>query len=90
MNLQFKRYDVAKAAAKAIIDNPDNNFSLYYSEETDDDPGKHYRDMFRYKGQDNKERIMYIGSGCSEAWFRNAPQSLSGQGACQCFEIVGG
>lgn len=81
VNLQFKRYDVAKAAAKAIIDNPDNNFSLYYSEETDDDPGKHYRDMFRYKGQDNKERIMYIGSGCSEAWFRNAPQSLSGQGA---------
>ena len=81
VNLQFKRYDVAKDAAKAIIDNPDNNFSLYYSEETDDDPGKHYRDMFRYKGQDNKERIMYIGSGCSEAWFRNAPQSLSGQGA---------
>ena len=33
------------------------------------------------EGQDNKERIMYIGSGCSEAWFRNAPQSLSGQGA---------
>ena len=34
VNLQFKRYDVAKAAAKAIIDNPDNNFSLYYSGST--------------------------------------------------------
>ena len=89
VNLQFKRYDVVKAAAKTFIEHPDNSFELYYSAETDDDPGKNYRDMFRYKGQDNKERIMYVGSGCSEAWFRNAPQSLGGQGGCQCFEIVG-
>ena len=81
VNLQFKRYDVVKAAAKTFIEHPDNSFELYYSAETDDDPGKNYRDMFRYKGQDNKERIMYVGSGCSEAWFRNAPQSLGGQGA---------
>lgn len=79
LNLQFKQYDFAKAAAKAIIDA--GNFELYYSTATDSDPGKNYRDMFRYTGQDNKERIMYRGSGCSEAWFRNAPQTLSGQGA---------
>ncbi len=79
VNLQFKQYDIAKAAAKAIIDS--GEFELYYSEAADDDLGKNYRDMFRYVGQDNKERIMYKASGCSEAWFRNAPQSLSGQGA---------
>ena len=79
LNLQFKQYDVAMAAAKAIID--EGVFELYYSDATDDDPGKNYRDMFNYTGQDNMERIMYVGSGCSEAWFRNAPQSLSGQGA---------
>lgn len=82
LNLQFKQYDIAKAAAKAIIDQ--GVFELYYNKDaaaTDTDPGKHYRDMFRYVGQDNMERIMYRASGCSEVWFRNAPQSLSGQGA---------
>lgn len=79
MNIQFKQYDKAKTAAKTIIDQ--GVFELYHSDATDDDPGKSYRDMFRYVGQDNKERIIYKNSGCSEVWFRNAPQSLSGQGA---------
>lgn len=80
LNLQFKKYDVAKAAAKTIID--EGVFELYQSDNNaDTDPAKSYRDMFRYVAQDNKERIMYVGGGCSEAWFRHAPQSLSGQGA---------
>lgn len=38
LNLQFKQYDIAKIAAKAIIDS--GNFELYYSTATDGDPGK--------------------------------------------------
>lgn len=86
LNLQFKQYDIAKSAAKAIID--EGVFELYYSDEEDEDPGKNYRDLFRYVGQDNKERIMYVGSGCSESWFRNAPQSLSGQGAASVLKSL--
>lgn len=86
LNLQFKRYDVAKAAAKAIIDK--NVFELYYSEATDADPGKNYRDMFRYVGQDNMERIMFRERGCMEAWFRNAPQSMSGGGATHVLKSI--
>ncbi len=82
VNLQFKRYEVAKEAAKAFINDPENKYELYHNPEAkDEDPGKHYRDMFRYVGHKNKEFIIYKESGASEAWFRNAPQSLSGQGA---------
>lgn len=81
VNLQFKKYDVAKEACKAFINSPENEYELYYSTAEDDDPGKNYRDMFLYLGKQNKERIIFKGSGCSEAWFRHAPQSLSGQGA---------
>lgn len=87
LNLQFKQYDIAKSAAKAIID--EGVFELYYNTDaTDTDPGKNYRDLFRYVGQDNKERIMYVGGGCSESWFRNAPQSLSGQGAASVLKSL--
>ena len=87
LNMQFKQYDIAKAAAKAIID--EGVYELYYNEEaTDDDPGKHYRDLFNYTGQTNNEQIMYVGSGCSEVWFRNAPQSLSGQGAASVLRTL--
>lgn len=85
LNLQFKQYDIAKQAARAFIDeneiqDSEKKLKLYESTATDDDPGKNYRDLFRYVGENNQEYIMYVGSGCSEAWFRNAPQSLSGQG----------
>lgn len=79
LNLQFRRYDEAKKAAKAIIDS--KQFELYYSESNDEDSGKNYRDLFKYAGMRNKERIIFKNGGCSEAWFRNAPASLSGQGA---------
>lgn len=75
--LQVKRYDVAKAASKAVIDM--NKFELFY---TPDPEGNNYRDLFRYIGQVNKERIVYFQGGQSEAWFRNMPKSMAGgQGA---------
>lgn len=86
VNLQFKKYDVVKAACQQFFSlnaqAGNKGYELYYNQDADDeDPGKHYRDMFRYVGHKNKEFIIYKGSGASEAWFRNAPQSLSGQGA---------
>lgn len=78
VNLQFKKYDIAKAVAKQLIDS--GVFELYYSSATDTDPGKHYRDMFRYIGQPNKERIMFKKSGLDNIWFRNMGTPLGGQG----------
>lgn len=78
INLQFKKYDVAKAAAKQLMDS--GNFELYYSSATDENPGKNYRDMFRYVGQPNKERIMFKKNGLDDIWFRNMGTVMGGQG----------
>lgn len=78
VNLQFKKYDIAKAAAKQIIDK--KTFELYYSTATDDSPGKNYRDLFRYTGEQNKERIMFKSDGLNDIWFRNMGTPLGGQG----------
>ena len=78
VNLQFKKYDVAKEAAKKLMDS--GKFELYYSSATDDDPGKNYRDLFRYVGEQNKERIMFKSSGLDNIWFRNMGTPLGGQG----------
>lgn len=79
VNLQFKKYDVAKQCALDII--KENKFELYYSTATDNDPGKNYRDLFRYVGKQNKERILFCPSGLSEFWFRSMSTVLGGQGA---------
>jgi len=81
VNLQLKRYDVAKAAAKAIID--EGYFSLYYTTATDDDPGKNYRDLFQYTGQKNNERIIFSTKGEQDIFFRAMGTPLGGQG---CFD----
>lgn len=78
VNLQFKKYDLAKEAAAKLIDS--GAFNLYYSPSTDDDPGKNYRDLFRYAGQQNKERILFKPGGLWDIWFRNMSTSLGGQG----------
>lgn len=75
--LQTKRYEVAKNAAKAIIDMEE--FELFY---TSDPEGNNYRDLFRYVGQVNNERIFYVKRGHAESWFRSMPKSMAGgQGA---------
>ena len=38
LNLQFQKYDIAKAAAKQLIDS--GVFELYYTELADEDPVK--------------------------------------------------
>lgn len=95
VNLQFKRYDVAKAAAKAIID--EGYYSLYYTTATDNDPGKNYRDLFRYVGQRNNERIIFSKGGHNDTFFRAMGTPLGGQGCfapskslVDTYETVGG
>lgn len=73
--LQMKRYEVAKNASKAVIDM--KLFELYY---TDEPNGNNFRDLFRYVGQVNNERIMYVERGFAESWFRSMPASKSGGG----------
>ena len=68
--LNAKRYDVARQAAKFIIDS--NIYELYYGTSTDNDPAKHFRDLFFTVGQNNKERILYVANGLREATFRLA------------------
>lgn len=80
LNLQFKQYDISKAAAKQLIDS--GVFELYTTEATDDDPGKHYRDLFNYVGKQNKERIIFTSNGLNQFWFRCISMSLGGQGTC--------
>jgi hypothetical protein len=76
--LQAKRYNVAKVAAKAVIDM--NAFELFY---TADPKGNNFRDLFRYVGQVNNERIAYVPRGHSESWFRSMPKSMAGGQAAQ-------
>lgn len=78
LNLQFKKYDVAKECAKKMIDS--GKFELYYSTSTDDDPGKNYRDLCNYIGKQNNERIMFTNEGLKEFWFRSLGVPLGGQG----------
>lgn len=87
LNLQFKKYDIAKECAQKIIDS--NKFELYYSSAADNDPGKNYRDLFRYVGKQNKERILFCSSGLKEFWFRCMSTVLGGQGtACPLKSLV--
>ncbi len=79
INLQFKQYDLAKAAAKRLIDS--GMFELYYDMESDgSDPSANYRNLFTYKGEQNKERIFFTKDGAGDIWFRNMGTPLGGQG----------
>lgn len=80
INLQFHQYDLAKEAAKQLIDS--GAFELYYTAATDDAPGKNYRDLFNYIGEQNKERIMFVDRGLRDFWFRCMGTPLGGQGTC--------
>ena len=53
--LNAKRYDIARDAAKKVIDS--GEYELYYTAQTDDQPGKNFRDLFRSVGQNNKEPL---------------------------------
>lgn len=75
INLQFKKYDEAQKAAKQLIDS--NTFELYYYTNR---PSDSYRNLFTYKGEQNKERIFFTSNGSNDVWFRNMGSTLSGQG----------
>ncbi|WP_027126164.1 RagB/SusD family nutrient uptake outer membrane protein [Gelidibacter mesophilus] len=74
--LQAKRYEVARESSLKIIEM--QQFSLFH---TSDPEQLHYRDLFRYIGKINNERIMYTRNGFTESWFRSMPKSMGGQGA---------
>ena len=79
INFQFKKYDVAMAAAKQLIDS--GVFELYYDTENNvTDPSANYRNLFTYVGEQNKERIFFTKDGANDTWFRFMTASLSGQG----------
>lgn len=87
LNLQFKNYELAQKAALKIIES--DKFELYESTLTDDDSGKNFRDLFRYIGKQNKERILFTSGGLQEFWFRSMTVVLGGQGsACPLKSIV--
>lgn len=75
--LNAKRYEIARDAAKRIIDS--GEYELYYTSQADNDPGKNFRDLFRSVGQNNKERILYTSAGLREAFFRSAGPGLGQQ-----------
>ena len=77
VGLNAKRYDVAIAASKYIIDSKE--YELYYSDQTDSDLGKNFRDLFRSVGQNNKERILYTPGGLKESFFRLAGPGIGQQ-----------
>ena len=81
INLQFKKYDLAKAAAKRLIDLR-RAFELYpmNTESEPSDLSANYRNLFTYKGEQNKERIFFTKDGANDIWFRNMGTPLGGQG----------
>ncbi|GAB6009777.1 RagB/SusD family nutrient uptake outer membrane protein [Dysgonomonas reticulitermitis] len=79
VNLQYKQYGQAKDAAFQLISS--RRFELYYSDATDGDKGKNFRDLFRYRGRQNPERILFTREGLAEFWFRSMSTTLTGQGA---------
>ncbi len=78
VNLQFKKYDIAKDAAQKLINS--GQFELYYTSSTRNEIGKNYRDLFRYVGEQNKERIIFRSGGAGDVWFRVMGTPLGGQG----------
>lgn len=89
INLQMKNYEVAKAAAKEIIDA--NVYQLHKSTAAAAATvkGYSYYELFQYAGETNKERILFTTNGLNEYFFRCMPVLLGSQGtACVTKSLV--
>ncbi len=75
--LNAKRYDIAKKSAEEIINS--DAYKLYNTEAVDEDPAKHFRDLFRSDANGNDEQILYKPGGCNEAYFRFSGPGLGQQ-----------
>jgi len=74
--LFYKKYELARDAAKKVIDLADlGYYSLYQSS----DPTKSYAELFSYDGEINKERIMVNVDGNKDAWISFAPYGVQGK-----------
>jgi hypothetical protein len=73
MAMYYKKYDVARDAAKNVINS--GVYSLYRAT----NPANSYSDLFMYAGELNKERIWFKVSGCGNAWTTFAPYGIGGE-----------
>ena len=72
--LYYKHYDVARDAAKKVIDQ--GIYKLYRSS----DPGiNSYAELFSYAGELNNERVFFKDNGSSGAWTTFAPYGVGGE-----------
>lgn len=72
--LYFHHYQVAKDAAKRVIDS--KVYELYHSP---DPNANSYAELFHYAGELNNERIMIAQNGCNNAWTTFAPYGIGGE-----------
>lgn len=74
MAMFYKKYEVARDAAKEIIDS--KVYSLHRSTNAN---ANSYAELFSYAGELNKERIWFKISGCGSAWTTFAPYGIGGE-----------
>ncbi len=73
--LFYKKYDVAKDAAKKVID-----LGVYELYRTASNPARSYADLFLYTGEVNKERIFFReNTSGGNQWNTFAPQGVGGK-----------
>ena len=78
-----------KRQQRRLIDS--RAFELYYDTESEpSDLSANYRNLFTYKGEQNKERIFFTKDGANDIWFRNMGTPLGGQGCACSFKITVG
>lgn len=71
--LFFHKYEDARDAAYAVIQS--GEYELYKSP----NPANSYADLFRYAGEENKERILFKDKGNSDAYNKIGPPSEGGK-----------
>lgn len=74
LGLYKKDYELAKTAAKKIIDS-----KVYKLWRNESNVEASYRELFSYPGELNQERIFFKENGASNAWTTFAPFGLGGE-----------
>lgn len=72
--LFFKKYEVARDAAKKVISS-----GVYRLHRSTNANVNSYAELFSYAGLLNKERIWFRKGGCSTAWTTLAPYGIGGE-----------
>ncbi|WP_207514327.1 RagB/SusD family nutrient uptake outer membrane protein [Longitalea luteola] len=72
--LFYKKYEVARDAAKKVID-----LGVYELYKTASNPRNSYADLFLYTGELNKERIFFRENTSGQQWLTFAPMGVGGK-----------